>query len=184
MGVLYIIGTVAGILNMVITNPILNVPDYLSKIAAYENQFVLGVLLVLTMGLALAMVRVMIFPILRKQDEAPALGYVVFREALETVTYFALGINWPFLLIVSKEYVQVGAAAGSYLQIPGTSFPEATAWINQTVTIVFILGALMFYFLLYRSKLFPRCISGWCLIAAIPYLAAGFLVLFGLVYDS
>jgi len=66
VGVLYIVGTVAGILSVVITNPILNVPDYLSKVAANGNQFVLAVLLVLTMGLALAMIPVMVFPVSRK----------------------------------------------------------------------------------------------------------------------
>lgn len=184
VGVLYIIGTIAGILSVVITNPLLNVPDYLIQITAHENKFLLGVLLVLMMGLTLAMVPVMMFPVLKKQDETLALGYVVFRGALETVTYFALVITWLFLLIVSKDYVQAGSAASAYFQTLGASLPEATAWINQIVTIVFILGALMFYSLLYRSILIPRWISGWGLIAAFPYLAAGFSVLFGLIHDS
>lgn len=92
-------------------------------------------------------------------------------------------ITWLFLLIVSRDHVQGGAAAGPYLQTLGASLPEATAWINQIVTIVFILGALMFYSLLYRSRLIPRWISGRGLIAAIPYLAAGFSVMFGLIHE-
>ncbi|NDJ78440.1 MAG: DUF4386 family protein [Chloroflexi bacterium] len=51
--------------------------------------------------------------------------------------------------------------------------------LGQVLTIVFILGALMFYYLLFRSKLVPRWISGWGLIAAAPYLAAGFLAIYG-----
>jgi hypothetical protein len=51
-GVLYIIGTVAGVLSVLTTQPILNQPDYLVNIFADENRLVAGTLLVLTMGLA------------------------------------------------------------------------------------------------------------------------------------
>src|SRR5574341_1556222 len=90
VGVLYIIGTVAGILSVVFTGPILNDPDYLIKVSANENQILIGALFVLTMGFALALVPVMLFPIFKKYNEALALGYVVFRGALETVTYIAI----------------------------------------------------------------------------------------------
>ena len=53
--------------------------------------------------------------------------------------------------------------------------------ISSFTTIVFILGALMFYFLLYRSKLVPRWISVWGLVAAIPYAAAGVFGIFGTI---
>jgi hypothetical protein len=184
VGVLYIIGTVAGILSVVVTQPVLNDPAYLAKVSANQNQIAIGALLVLTMGFALAMVPVMMFPILKKQNEALALGYVVFRGALETVTYIVTVLNWVFLLAVSQLYVKAGAPAASYFQTLGAISSEANAWINQILTIVFILGALMFYYLLYRSKLIPQWISGWGLIGAIPYLAAGFLVIFGVIGDS
>ena len=105
VGVLYIIGTVAGILCKVLTTPILDGPDYLVKVSANENQIVLAALFLLIMGLALAMVPVMMFPILKKQNETLALGYVVFRGALETVTTIAMVISWLFLTILSQEYI-------------------------------------------------------------------------------
>ena len=101
VGVLYIIGTVAGILSKVFSTPILNDPDFLNKVSANENQIIMGALFVLFMGFALAMVPVMMFPILKKQNEALALGYVVFRGALETVTYIAMVICWFFIGIKS-----------------------------------------------------------------------------------
>ena len=63
VGVLYIIGTVAGILSVVLSMPILDGPDFLIRVSANENQFVIAALFVLLMGLALAMVPVMMFPI-------------------------------------------------------------------------------------------------------------------------
>ena len=96
VGVLYIIGTVAGVLSVLITQPILNAPEYLLKVSTNQNQIMLGGLFVLTMGFALAMVPVILFPIFKKQNEALALGYVVFRGALETFTYIASVITWLF----------------------------------------------------------------------------------------
>lgn len=84
VGVLFIVGTVAGVLSVLVTNPILEDPEYLGNVAANGNQLVVGALLVLTMGLALAMVPVVLFPVARKHNEVLALGYVVFRGALET----------------------------------------------------------------------------------------------------
>jgi hypothetical protein len=82
VGVLYIIGTVTGILSVVFYGPILNDPDYLIKASAHENQIVIGAFFWLTMGLALAMVPAMMFPIFKKYNEALAIGYVIFRGRL------------------------------------------------------------------------------------------------------
>ncbi len=80
VGVLFIIGTVAGILSRVITGPILDTSDYLIKVSANENQIIIGALFVLIMVFALAMVPVVMFSIFKKHNEALALGYVVFRR--------------------------------------------------------------------------------------------------------
>ena len=79
VGVLYIIGTVAGILSVVFTGSILDDPDYLAKVAANENQLIIGAFFVLIMGLALAMVPVMMFPILKKHNEALATWVCCFQ---------------------------------------------------------------------------------------------------------
>jgi hypothetical protein len=44
--------------------------------------------------------------------------------------------------------------------------------------IVFSLGALMLYSLLYRLRLVPQWISGWGIAAAVPYLDAGLIAVF------
>jgi hypothetical protein len=175
-GVLYIIGTVAGILSLVFINPLLDSPDLLTAVSADDSQLILGALLILVMALALAMVPVVMFPVLRRHNEVLALGYVVFRGALETFFYFAMVISSLFLLILS----QVAVTDSSALQTVATELLESEM-LGSLLTIVFILGALMFYTVLYQSKLVPRWLSGWGLIATLPYLAAGFLVLFGTV---
>jgi hypothetical protein len=183
VGVLFIIGTVAGILSRVFTGPILDDPDYLINVSANENQILIGALFVLIMAFALAMVPVMMFPISRKHNEALALGYVVFRGALETVTYITGVISWLLLLTLSQEYVKAGAPDASYFRTLGTLLLEAGDWNHHILTIVFPLGALMFYYLLYQSKLIPRWLSGWGFIGATMLLAVGLLGMFGLVTE-
>ena len=181
VGVLYIIGTVAGILSLVFAGPILDDPDYLIKVSANENQIIIGALFVLTMGLALAMIPAVMFPVLKKHHEGLAAGYVVFRGALETVSYIAMAISWLLLITLSQEYVKAGALDASYFQILGALVLKGHDSIRSILEIVFPLGALMSYTVLYQSKLIPRWISGWGLIAALLWLAVGLLGVFHLI---
>lgn len=180
VGVLYIIGTVAGILSLVFTAPILESPDYLFQVSMNPNQIVIGALFVLTMGLALAMVPVMMFPILKSYNGALAVGYLVFRGALEAVTYLVFVIGWLSLPLISQEFIKASAMDASFFQALGDLVLEVHAQIGHVLAIVFILGALMFYYVLYQSKLVPRWLSGWGLLAAIPYFVSGVLSLFTL----
>ena len=69
VGVLFVIGTVAGILSGVITGSVFDDPNYLIEITANETQIIIGALFILIMGFALAMVPVMLFPIFKKYNE-------------------------------------------------------------------------------------------------------------------
>jgi hypothetical protein len=178
VGGLYIIGTVAGVLSVVFTSSILNAPDYLMQVFVNKNQIVTGSLFVLLMGFALALIPALVFPILKKYNEALALGYVVFRGGLETVTYMATVISWLLLLPLSQEYAKAGAPEASYFQTLGALL-RGVADLPMTV-FVFGLGALMFYYLLYQSNLIPRWISVWGFIAIALHLATGLLIIFGL----
>ena len=180
VGVLYIIGTVAGILSLVFTGPILESTDYLFQVSMNPNQIVIGALFVLTMGLALAMVPVMMFPILKSYNGALAVGYVVFRGALEAVTYLLFVIGWLSLPLISQEFIKASPAEASFFQSLGDLVLGAHDQISHVLAIVFIMGALMFYSVLYQSKLVPRWLSGWGLLAAIPYFVSGVLSLFTL----
>jgi len=180
-GVLYIMGTVAGVLSVLVTQPVLGASDYLTQIAANENQMVTGTLLVLTMGFSLAMVPALLFSILKKHDEILALGYLIFRGALETVVYIVMAICWLFLILISREYATAGVASASYFQSLGAIFMKGSNSISSVLVIVFSLDALMLYYMLYRSKLIPRWISIWGFIAIVMHFSTAFMMLYGLV---
>jgi Domain of unknown function (DUF4386) len=179
VGVLFIIGTASGILSAVLTGSILGDPDYLVQVAANETQMITGAFFVLLMGLSLAMVPVIMFPIFKKQNEALALGAVVFRGPLEAATYILMVVSWLLLIVVSQEFANVDAQVASQFQALGAILLKANEMINPVLEIVFSLGALMFYTLFYQSRLIPRWLSGWGLIGAVVYLATGIMAMFG-----
>jgi hypothetical protein len=179
-GMLYIIGTVAGILSLTPSQPVRDAQDFLTSAAANADQVIIATLFVLLMGLSLAMVPVVLYPILRRYNEVLALGYVVFRGALETVTYFMTAVSWLLLLALGQLYVQTGAPAASGFQAQGALLLKAGE-LSSLTGIVFCLGVLMFYGVLYQSRLVPRWITVWGLVALIPYLAAEFLAMFTLL---
>lgn len=181
IGALYIIGTVAGVLSLIVTAPVLNAPDYLARIAGDGNPLVIGALLVLTMGLALALVPVVLYPIARQHNETLALGYIVFRGALEPIAYIGTVIPWLALVAIGRDYGQAGAADAAAAQAMGTLLLAVSDAAGSVVIIVFSLGALMLYTLLYQSRLIPRWLSLWGLVAIVMHLTTDFLLLFARV---
>lgn len=180
-GVLYIIGTLGGVLSVVLTQSTLTDPNYLSQIAANENQIVLATLFWLTMGLALAMVPVVLYPTLKKYNKVLALGYVVFRGALEPIAYILMAAGRLLLILASQEFVVANAANAPFYQALGDFALKGHDAINPILIIVFSLDALMLYTMFYQSKLIPRWISVWGVIAILMHFATAFLILFGVV---
>jgi hypothetical protein len=178
-GVLFIIGTVAGVLSLPFLG-IVDKPDYLTKIAANENQVIIGALLLLIMAFACAGIAIWLYPVLKKQNQALALGSVGFR-IIENVLGIVSAICLLSLVPLSQEYVKAGAPDASYFQTLGTLLLGARDSISNIHLIPFCIGALMYYYVFYQSKLIPRWLSGWGLIAIMMNLASALLVLFDLI---
>jgi len=140
-------------------------------------------LCVVLMSLSLAMVPVVLYPVLKRHSAVLALGYVVFRGALEAITCLVAPVAWLLLVALGRAQMAPAAsagAAGSGFQASGVVL-LAAADHSALAGIIFCLGALMFYTVLLRSRLVPRWISVWGLAAVVPYLAAEFLAMFALV---
>jgi hypothetical protein len=178
VGVLYIIGTAAGVLSSFVMEVLPDAPDFLTVVASNTSQVALRALLVLVMGLPLAMVPAMMFPILKRQNEVLAIGYVISRGALETFTYIATALCWLLLIVIARQYAESGVAVASQFSSLGNLLIKAREPILAVQDIVFSLGALMFYYLLFQTRLIPRWLSGWGLIGAILYGAVGLIYVF------
>ena len=178
-GLLFLAGTVTA-LPMSFTEAILNAPNYLTGIAANSTQVIIGALLDFLAAVFSGCIAISLYPVLKKQNEALALGAVGFR-LLEPVFYVVNIIGILSLVMLSQEFVRAGAPATSSFQIVGTVIQAARAYANYVFGVgAFSLGALMYYVIFYQSRLIPRWLSGWGLIAATLSGASAFLVMFGL----
>jgi hypothetical protein len=173
IGVLYIIGTISGILSVVLTGTMNVTYEYFFQITTNSSQYILGTLFVLIMGFSLAFIPIIIYPILKKEDKMIALSYVVFRGALETVTYIATFLSLYMLLEIGKYNIQEVGSIGALLF-------RLRELCTLTIAYVFSIGAIILYIGLYKSKLIPRWLSLWGIIAIALHLLTGFLQIFGL----
>jgi hypothetical protein len=172
IGVLYIIGTVVLVLSLPVTGATLTAAGGPGQVSAPPNQLAIGALLVLLAGFALAMVPVVFWPIGKRYNETLAMGYVVFRGALETVLYVVGALGWLLLIALSTE--PNAAPLAGFLRTA-----VAVNW-DQLISIPFALGALMFSLLLYQSRLVPRWLSTWGLAGAALYIVPPLGTMFGL----
>ncbi|HEY5489344.1 MAG TPA: DUF4386 domain-containing protein, partial [Candidatus Limnocylindrales bacterium] len=119
-----------------------------------------------------AMVPVVFWPVGKRYNETLAMGYVVFRGAIETALYIIFALGWLLLIALSAQ-PDSGPLAG----FVRTALP--VIW-DQVVPIPFVLGALMFYVLLYQSRLVPRWLSIWGLVGAALSIVVALGSMFGL----
>ena len=179
-GILYITGTVAGVLSAGVSAPVRDAADPLAAAAVHSGAVVTGALLVLVMGLSLAFVPVVLFPVLRRVDEVLAMGYLIVRGAIETACYVLLAIIW-LLVVPLGETMSAGPGTASREGVRLGSLVNNSDGANDVRGLVFCLGAVMFYSLLYRSRIVPRWIVVWGLVAIPFYVAAHLLAMYGVL---
>jgi hypothetical protein len=183
VGALYLtVNVMAGPLGIALTESTLSAPDYLVQVSAHKTQMLIGALLVLVMAVADAGIGIVVYPVLRRRNASIAIGYFGAR-IVESLILIISTISLLLLLTLSQEFVQAGAPDASYFQTLGELLLAVRDWAGHVVldVAVFPLGALIFYYLLYQSKLVPRWLSGWGLVAAILSWAASLLVMFSLI---
>lgn len=103
VGVLFIIATVAGILSVILLPSIQDAPNNLANFSANEYRVLLGSLLILVMAFACAGIAIWLYPVLKKHNQALALGSVGFR-VIESVLHIVVVIATLLLLTLRYYY--------------------------------------------------------------------------------
>jgi hypothetical protein len=86
------------------------------------------------------------------------------------------------LTTLSQEFVKAGAPDSSYFQTSGALIVAVRDWMGDVAGLLaFGLGALMYYYIFYQTKLVPRWLSGWGLIGIILIIVTGMLVMFRVI---
>jgi hypothetical protein len=179
-GVLFITAIVGGILSGVFIGGILEAPDVLAQVSANENQVIIGAFFYFIMAVACASIAIPMYPILKKHNEALALGAVGFR-IIEGVIWMIGVISLLLLVTLSQEFVQAGSPNDPYFQTLGKLLLAGADMAGALVLggFAFGLGALMYNYVFYQSKLVPRWLSVWGLIAATLVLTLNLFDMFG-----
>ena len=182
-GTFYIIGAVCGGAGLVgVLGPLLGATDYLRAYGTMETRVLIASLLYLLMGVSLVAMSVAVYPVLRKFSPSAAIAYFGAR-VLEAVVYILTVISMLALVELGTEYVKSGAADAARFKPLGDILLGVSEWAGHVVldVAIFPLGALVLYWVFFRTRLVPRWLSVWGLIGAVLYWAAGVLVMFHVI---
>jgi hypothetical protein len=178
VGVLFILTFITSIAGAFAYGPVLTDPHYVTGAGADTRVFLgafLELLLIITnMGCA-----VVLFPLLKKQNETVALSYVVAR--LIECTFILVGILSVLAVVTLRQHA--GGADSASLVTAGKSLIAIKNW-------TFLLGpgfmdgigtGLMLGWLMYRSGLVSRRMALFGVVGGPLVAASGIAVLFGVI---
>ena len=174
-GVLYLITFITSIPALLLYQPVLDDPVGYIAGAGQDNRIFFGVLLELLLIIANIGTAVVIFPIVKRQSEALALGYVSAR--LVECTFILVGIV-AVLGIVTLQKEVAGAAEGSIAYtlaaIKDWTFLLGPGWVVGWG------NGLILGYLMYSSGLVPRKMTWLGLVGGPLIILSGTLVMFGI----
>lgn len=174
VGVLFIIATAFLFIGQAVYGPYLESPQYLELAFPNRQVSAIGILLEFACILAIPLIPVFLFPILRAHNEPFALAYVGFRW-FEAVLYVLILISSLSLISVSEQYLNGSGTDASIFQEIGSALQSVSGWTFSIYLLIFGFGALFLYAVLYQARLVPRWISAWGFLAAAFILVGGAL---------
>jgi hypothetical protein len=177
-GVLFLITFFTAIPAYFFYVPVLDDPRYIVGAGA-DTSVSFGAFLELLLIIANIGTAVVLFPILRRQNEVLALGYVTAR-IIECV-FIALGIL-SLLTVVTLRQEAAGADTGS-LVAAGQSLVALHGWtfVLGPGFVVGLGNGLILGYLMYRSGLVPRGMAVLGLIGGPLIIASGAAVVLGVI---
>ncbi len=176
-GALFITATVASLLGTAVEQPVLSGTDYLTRVAGNASSVATGGLREFIAAGTSVGIAISLYPTLRQWRAGLALGSVVFRT-IEAVMYTVGAVSLLALVTVGQQLTQAASADRAALQAIGDSLLAVRQEAVLAGVFAFCLGALMYYYVFYQSRLIPRWLSGWGILAEILMLVACLLALF------
>jgi Domain of unknown function (DUF4386) len=152
VGLLFLIATVAYMTGSGLIDSVINNEQSLEQVYPERTKVMTGVFLELINAIAVVCIAVLMFPILKKQNKAMAIGYYGSR-IMESVFLLASIIGILLLVAASQDYATSGATEGSYYDTIKTLTMKGYDLAFEMAMLVLSLGSLMFCYLLYRSQL-------------------------------
>jgi len=178
VALLFLIALVFDIVATSIYRPILNAPDYLLTIYPKRTLVTIGILLDSISAPAMILIPILLLPLFRVVSIPLAYGYLVFR-LFEGILFTVLLMHSHSLIGLSREYANSSTLNASHFHALGNSIHATIASGTLLYILVYAVGAAIFYYLLYRSRLIPRWLSVWGLLAVALLAIGDLLYMFG-----
>src|ERR687886_32176 len=172
-GVLYLITYVTSIPALALYQPVLDDPVGYIAGGGHDTQILFAALLELLLIIANIGTAVVIFPIVRRQNEELALGYVTAR--MIECTFILVGILCVLGIITLRNQVagaSEGTVAYTVAAIKDWTFLLGPGWVVGWG------NGLILGYLMYRSELVPRRAAWLGLIGGPPIILSGAAILF------
>jgi hypothetical protein len=181
---LFLVTAAVSIPAALVLDPMLDAADYLARLFPSKAAVELTALLWSINNVGIVFIAVFAFGLLRKLDEALAVGYLASRIIEGTI--MMLGIVATFLLIpLSRAFLDVGAPQGSWFLTLGDALKHARFLGLTGVSLPMLgLGGALFTSMLFRFRFVPRFISVVGLIGYALVLFSGIASWFDLLDPS
>ena len=163
-GILFITATAATMLSQILVEPFLQAPDAVSRVTEYPNLFDMSALLEIANALASAGITFALYPILRFCVESFAVAYAGLR-VIEAVLGIVATVGPLLLNVLGTEEVPLIIAGHD------VSF--------LLLLLVFTIGTMVVYPLLFIFRLVPRWLSLWGLVGEVMLFILVLMILFG-----
>ena len=173
-GVLFLVTFATSIPALALYQPVLDHPVAYIAGGGHDKQIILGALLELLLIIANIGTAVVIFPILKRQNEELSLGYVTAR--LVECTFILVGILSVLAIVTLRNQVAgtaEGTVAYTLAAIKDWTFLLGPGWVVGWG------NGLILGYLMYRSELVPRRATWLGLIGGPLIIATGTAVMFG-----
>jgi hypothetical protein len=177
-GALYLITFLASIPALALLDPVLSNPDYIVGSGA-DTSVVLGATLDVINALACIGTAIVLFPVVKRQSETLALGFVTSR-LLEAAIIVGGVVSLLSVVTLRQDLAGATGADAASLVTVGQSLVASRDWtVLLGPGLMAAVNALLLGTLMYRSGLVPRVIPLLGLIGAPLLLASVTATLFG-----
>jgi hypothetical protein len=173
VGALFLISTATFILSNALITPLLGSHDYLAAVAGHSRLVIGAALVALIEGIATAGIAVALYPVLKGQHPALALGYVGMRIAEIAVAAVLV------LSTLSLVTLSTAGAGGTGSDSLGNVLIGLRHWTLMLIYVYTAFGGLALGYMLLRTRLIPRALSVLGLVGYLALLLVAVLDMLG-----
>lgn len=178
VGALFVLATLSSSVGFILLDPVLDDSDLLAGVAADETQVMLGAFLLLVNSIAVVVIAVLLYPILKDHNAQLARLYPPAR-IVESVVLVIGVVGVLSLVTLSEDYLPTDPDAAA-LRASADSLLAVYDWgALLGILLFFGLAGLILNAVLYQSRLIPRWLAAWGLIGAALLLIEGAFESFG-----